>query len=140
MHKLEPGEEIILKSLREFMIFNTHLKLLDLSHTGIGQNLLAEIGCVLRRSKALLVLDLSGNNSGITEHARKKIKKRIRAKEDPFEKKRLVYLSEYLNNINKNFDDKDRKDEKIIKSLQMRNISRITNAAKTNKLTEIRTF
>ena len=43
------------------MKYNKNLLQLDLSHTGLQENLLRELVTCLRRSKSLLTLDVSGN-------------------------------------------------------------------------------
>ena len=58
---LNEDEEEILENLGKFIKYNKCLLILDLSHTGLQENLLRELVTCLRRAKSLLILDLSGN-------------------------------------------------------------------------------
>ena len=98
-----------------------------------------ELVACLRRSKALLSLDLSGN-PGINDELRTSLAGRIRCKPDPLDLQRLVYIQAYVNDLNKGYDEKNQKNEKILESMQVRGIREVTMASQTNKLTKVRTY
>ena len=100
---------------------------MDLSHACIGPNLLRQIVSLLKRAKSLLTLDVSGNTVGITDKVRKHLSKRIVCKLDPFDLERFNYINEYVNLLNKNVDRGEKKNEKILQSIIMRNLKQVTS-------------
>jgi hypothetical protein len=122
--KLTSEEELICANIGKFIKHNKNLQQLDLSHTQLKPNLLREICITLRKAKSLLTLDVSGNlgQEPADTEVREFISQRIRCKPDPYDLERLAYISEFIQDINKNYDSKALKNEKILLSMQMRNI------------------
>jgi len=58
----------------------------------MGSNLLREIVTTLKRSKSLLVLNVSGNR-GVTDDVRNYLSERIRCKPDPYDLERFTYIN-----------------------------------------------
>ena len=110
-----------------------------MSFTQLQTNLLREIVVQLRKSKSLLALDVSGN-PGINDDLRKFLSKRIRCKENPHELERYGYVNQLMDDINKDYDNREKKNEKILQSMQLKNIREVTNTKYTNKLSAVRTF
>ena len=89
-----------------------------------------------------MTLDVSGN-LGVEpqdDATREYISQRIRCKPDPYDRERLNYISEFIQDVNKNYDSKALKNERILMSMQMKNIRSITSTATTNKMSNIKTF
>ena len=122
--KLTDEEEIICENIGKFIKHNKNLQQLDLSHTQLKPRLLREICITLRKAKSLLTLNVSGNlgQEPADTEVREFISQRIRCKPDPYDLERLAYISEFMHDINKNYDSKALKNEKILLSMQMRNI------------------
>ena len=137
--QLDADEAEILENLGKFIKYNKFLQQLDLSHTGMRTNLLRELASCLRRAKSLLTLDLSGN-PGVNNELRKYISDRIRCKPDPLDLERLNYVQGFVHDVNKAHHDKDGKNQKILQSMQVRNIREVTGTKHTDKLTGVRTF
>jgi hypothetical protein len=122
--KLTTEEEVICENIGKFIKHNKNLQQLDLSHTQLKPHLLREICIILRKAKSLLTLNVSGNlgQEPADSEVREFISQRIRCKPDPYDLERLAYISEFMHDINKNYDSKALKNEKILLSMQMRNI------------------
>ena len=108
----------------------------------MGANLLRETCTTIRKAKSLLTIDVSGNlgvepqDDAIREH----ISRRIRCKPDPFDRERLNCISEFVQDVNKNYDSKTLKNERILMSMQMKSIRSITSTTNTNRISNIKTY
>ena len=59
--ELDEDEEEILENLGKFIKYNKKLLQIDLSYTGLRENLLRELITCLTKTKSLLIFDVSGN-------------------------------------------------------------------------------
>jgi len=84
-----------------------------MSFTQLQTNLLREIVVQLRKSKSLLALDVSGN-VGINDDLRKFLSNRIRCKANPHELDRYGYVNQLMDDVNKDYDGREKKNEKIL--------------------------
>ena len=66
--------------------------------------------------------------------------KRIRCKPDPLDLERYNYICGYINDLNREYEEKNTKKEKIMDSMQTRSIREIVSSKFTNKLTKVRTY
>jgi len=70
---------LIVQQLSKFIKYNKNLLHLDLSSTGLTENMLWQLGTALRRAKSLLAIHLS-DNPGVTKVAKEYLFSRIRCK------------------------------------------------------------
>ena len=136
---LDEYQEEVLDDLGKFIKYNKNLMQLNLSHTNLRSNLLRELVTCLRRAKSLLTLDVSGND-GINDGLKAYLAKRIRCKPDPYDLGRFAYVQAYINDVNKTYDEKCEKDEKIVESMQVKHLREAISTKFTNRLTNVRTY
>lgn len=65
--------------LLNFIKYNRSLLHLDLSHTGMTESMITNLGTAMRRSKSMVVLHLSGN-PGVTDSVKDYLETRVRCK------------------------------------------------------------
>ena len=136
---LDEDEQEILQNLGKFIKHNSSLLQLDLSHTQLRANLLRELVTCLRRAQSLLTLDISGN-PGVSDELRAYLERRVHCRPDPLDLERLCYVQADMNDVNKAYDEKNNKNEKILDSMEVRNIREVTSTKFTNRLTNVRTY
>lgn len=70
----------IIKGITDFIKYNQNLYHLNLSNTGLNDDLIKKIGVALRKARALVCIHLTGN-PGISEYNVNFLHKRIRCQE-----------------------------------------------------------
>jgi len=136
---LDEDEQEILQNLGKFIKHNNSLLQLDLSHTQLRANLLRELVTCLRRAQSLLTLDISGN-PGVSDELRAYLERRLHCKQDPLDLERLNYVQADITDVNKAYDERNNKNEKILDSMEVRSIREVTSTKFTNRLTNVRTY
>ena len=69
----------IMVNLSNFIKYNKNLLHLDLSNTGMTEDMLWNIGTAMRRSRSMVALHLSGN-PGVTQALKDYLEQRVRCK------------------------------------------------------------
>lgn len=76
----EKMKKAIVKGITDFIKYNQNLYHLNLSNTGLNDDLIKKIGVALRKARALVCIHLTGN-PGISEYNVNFLHKRIRCQE-----------------------------------------------------------